>query len=72
MEGSYSINHPKCNQKMDKVYIYSSQRICWTDTDQTQFFAGDKSLVGIPVFKMKKLVAYRCEGYKIATFEYNL
>jgi len=71
MEESYDINCPKCNQKMEQGYIYSSQRICWTDNDKAQLFAGDESLVGPPVLKMKKLAAYKCDNCKIAIFEYN-
>lgn len=71
MKESYDIKCPKCSEKMEKGYIYSSQRICWTDNDKSQFFAGDESLVGPPAFKMKKLVAYKCNNCKIATFEYN-
>lgn len=70
MERSYDISCPKCNQKMEKGYVYSSHRICWTDNDKAQFIAVDETLVSFG-FKIKKLAAYRCENCKIATFEYN-
>lgn len=72
MEKSYDVSCPKCNQKMVKGYIYSPHRICWTNNEKTQFFAGDETLVGLSGFKMKKVLAYRCGNCKIVTFEYDL
>lgn len=65
---------PKCGEEMKKGYIYSPRQIIWTEKGKSKIFDYDfdsETLVGVSVFKWKKVAAYRCKDCKIATFEYD-
>jgi predicted RNA-binding Zn-ribbon protein involved in translation (DUF1610 family) len=69
-----NINCPNCGQKMEAGFIYSPSQIMWSDNDKNMVFRlFDESdvLVNLPIFKTKKVTAFRCNNCMIATFEYG-
>lgn len=69
-----NINCPNCGQKMEKGYIYSPSRIMWSETAENKIFKlfdEPDILVNLPIFKTKKVAAYRCNICLISTFEYG-
>lgn len=74
MERLDNMSCPKCGKEMKSGYIYSVREILWTKNDKNRIFGfldENETLVGMPIFKSKKVVAYRCEECKIASFEYE-
>jgi len=68
------VSCPGCGRDMEKGYIFSPRQIGWTKDSKSRIapgFSYYETLVGSPIFKVKKEVAYRCKECKIALFEYD-
>jgi hypothetical protein len=67
-----TLDCPKCGNELRKGYIFSSRRICWSESGESILFDdGNEVLIKDSIFKIAKIPAYRCEVCKFVTFSYN-
>ncbi|WLR61754.1 PF20097 family protein [Pseudalkalibacillus hwajinpoensis] len=63
---------PKCSNKLRRGYIFSSRRICWSQSADSIFFDyGSEELIGDSFLKVRKIPALRCEECNIVIFEHK-
>jgi hypothetical protein len=59
---------------MEEGYIFSPYQIQWSFNENNRVFSSldsPETLVGRPIFKTKKVPAFRCNQCMVATFEYD-
>ncbi len=63
---------PLCGREMKEGYVFSPRQILWTENEKNKVIENQSEmLVGVPMWKSKKVAAYRCEECGIVTFEYK-
>ncbi len=63
---------PQCGKEMKKGYVFSPRQILWTENEKNKVIEyQNEMLVGVPMWKSKKVPAHRCAACGIVTFEYE-
>ncbi len=61
----------KCSNEVKEGYIYSTRRICWSESSDSIFIDfGNEKLTDNPGVKIDKIPAYRCNTCREVTFKY--
>lgn len=63
---------PSCGTVMEGGYVYSTRQIMWSEVEEENaVHIDDEELVGLTIFKPKKLKASRCKSCQFVSFYYE-
>ncbi|WP_099156733.1 PF20097 family protein [Virgibacillus ndiopensis] len=68
-----TVRCPECCNELRQGYIFSSRRICWSESADSIFadFGSEEVLIDDAIFKISKIPAFRCEKCNLVIFKHK-
>lgn len=67
-----TIRCPECSNEVKQGYIFSSRRICWSESADSVFATyGSEELTNDAIFKISKIPAFRCKKCNLVIFKHK-